>query len=63
MVKVLRATLAGGSGPGGTVLGENVIACGSGAIRLLEVQPAGKAAMSAADFARGKGLPTGSKVG
>ncbi|MCA3642107.1 MAG: methionyl-tRNA formyltransferase [Methylobacterium sp.] len=62
-VKVLRATIAEGSGPGGTVIGENVIACGSGAIRLLEVQPAGKAAMSAADFARGKGLPTGSKVG
>jgi len=62
-VKVLRATIAEGSGPGGTVIGENVIACGSGAIRLLEVQPAGKAAMSAADFARGKGLPMGSKVG
>ncbi|MFY8155491.1 MAG: methionyl-tRNA formyltransferase, partial [Rhabdaerophilum sp.] len=62
-VKVLRATIAEGSGPAGTVIGENVIACGSGAIRLLEVQPAGKAAMSAADFARGKGLPMGSKVG
>ncbi len=42
-VKVLRATMAEGSGAAGRVIAENTIACGMGAIRLLEVQPAGKA--------------------
>ncbi len=42
-VKVLRAALVEGSGAAGTVIAENTIACGSGAIRLLEVQPAAKA--------------------
>ncbi len=42
-VKVLRAALAEGSGAAGTVIAENTIACGTGAIRLLEVQPAAKA--------------------
>ncbi len=62
-VKVLRAALAEGSGAAGTVIAENTIACGTGAIRLLEVQPAGKSVMSAADFARGNGLPVGAQVG
>ncbi len=62
-VKVLRAALAEGSGAAGTVTAENTIACGTGAIRLLEVQPAGKSVMSAADFARGNGLPVGAQVG
>jgi len=62
-VKVLRASLVEGSGPAGTVIAESTIACGSGAIRLIEVQPAGKSVMSAADFARGNGLPVGIQVG
>jgi methionyl-tRNA formyltransferase len=62
-VKVLRATLGEGTGPAGVVISENIIACGSGAIRLLDVQPAGKGVMSANDFARGNGLPVGLKVG
>lgn len=62
-VKVLRATIGEGSGTAGMVIGENLIACGAGAIRLLEVQPAGKGVMSAADFARGNGLPVGAQVG
>lgn len=62
-VKVLRATIGEGSGIPGTVIGENLIACGAGAIRLLEVQPAGKGVMNAADFARGNGLPVGAQVG
>jgi methionyl-tRNA formyltransferase len=61
--KVLRAALAEGSGPAGTVLGENLISCAEGAIRLVEVQPAGKAAMSAADFWRGQPLPPGTRIG
>jgi len=62
-IKVLRAVLAEGTGAAGTVLGENRIACVEGAIRLIEVQPAGKAAMSAADFWRGHPLPTGTRIG
>jgi methionyl-tRNA formyltransferase len=56
-LKVLRAALAEGvSGQPGEVLphAEGVaVACGHGALRLLEVQPAGKRAMPASDFARG----------
>jgi methionyl-tRNA formyltransferase len=60
-VKVLRSTLAAGSGAPGTVLDPDTltIACGSGAVRLLQVQREGKAAMDAASFLRGAGaLPS-----
>jgi methionyl-tRNA formyltransferase len=47
----------------GTVLDdEGLIACGSGALRLMSVQPAGKSAMAASDFARGHGLLTGAVI-
>lgn len=62
-VKVLRAAMAEGSGAPSTVIGEGVIACGSGAIRLIEVQPAGKSVMSAADFLRGHPLALGTRIG
>jgi methionyl-tRNA formyltransferase len=39
------------------------IACGSGAIRLVEVQRAGKRPMTAAELLRGFALPPGSVVG
>lgn len=39
--------------PPGTLIGDGLIACGSGAVRLLEVQPAGKRAMQWDQFARG----------
>lgn len=43
-----------GAGPGVIVDAEaGLVACGSGAVRLLEVQPAGRKPMSYADFARG----------
>ena len=45
-VKVLRAEVAGGPGP-------DVVACGSGAVRLTSVQRAGKGAMAMAEFLRG----------
>ena len=62
-IKVLRSALAEGSGPPGTVLdAAPTIACGSGAIRLVEVQRAGKRPMSAADFLRGFELPAGSRI-
>ena len=53
-IKVLRAALGPGAGRPGTVLeGALTIACGSGAIALLEVQRAGKRPVSAAEFLRG----------
>ncbi len=53
-VKILRSTLASGKGHPGELLSPNgVIACGEGALQLLEVQPEGKKAMNAADWIRG----------
>jgi methionyl-tRNA formyltransferase len=59
-LKVLKAEVATGAGAPGTLLSEDlVIACGTGALRLLDVQPAGKSAMRAADFQRGAKLAAG----
>jgi methionyl-tRNA formyltransferase len=53
-IKVLRTALADGAGPAGTVVdGALAIACGAGAVRLLELQRAGKRPMSAVEFLRG----------
>jgi len=54
-VKALRSTLAAGSGAPGTLLPELTIACGTGAVRLVQVQREGKTAMDAATFLRGAG--------
>lgn len=68
-VKVLRANLTEdklteGMGAPGEIVGPGLkIACIGGAIHLLEVQPAGKAAMSAEDFLRGTPLPAGFRIG
>jgi len=59
-VKVFRARIAQGAGTPGCVLDDGLtIACGEGAICLLEVQRAGKAPMPAGDFLRGTRLSTG----
>jgi methionyl-tRNA formyltransferase len=56
-IKVLRASLAEGSGAPGTLLDDQLtIACGTGAVRLLNVQRAGKAPMDARAFLRGARL-------
>jgi methionyl-tRNA formyltransferase len=53
-IKALRSMLADGGGLPGVLLDENLtVACGEGAVRLIEVQRAGKKPMSAADFLRG----------
>ncbi|MCJ8142772.1 methionyl-tRNA formyltransferase [Ancylobacter sp. A5.8] len=52
-VKVLRSTLAAGSGRPGEVLDGLRIACGEGAVQLVEVQKAGSRAMPASDYLRG----------
>jgi methionyl-tRNA formyltransferase len=63
-IKVLRAALANGSGAPGTVLDDALtIACGEGAVQLLQVQRAGKRPMTAAELLRGYALPAGTRVG
>jgi methionyl-tRNA formyltransferase len=61
-VKILRCEPAKGSGAHGEVLDDRLtIACGDGAIRILELQRAGKAPMKAADFLRGTPLKPGAR--
>jgi len=56
-VKILRCELAKGSGAPGSVLDDQLtIACGDGAIRIVELQRAGKAPIKAAEFLRGTPL-------
>jgi methionyl-tRNA formyltransferase len=62
-VKVLRSTLAQGSGVPGTVLDDQLtVACGEGAVRLLELQRAGRQAMKAEEFLRGAGIKRGVRL-
>jgi len=63
-VKVLRSTKGKGSGAPGTVLDNKLtIACGNGAVHLLEVQRAGRQPMSAEEFLRGTPVKAGARVG
>jgi methionyl-tRNA formyltransferase len=63
-IKVLRTRLASGSGAPGTVLdGALTVACGEGAVQLLELQRAGKKPMTAAELLRGFALPAGMRIG
>ncbi len=56
-VKILRCQLAAGSGEPGDVLDDRLaIACQHGAIRILELQRAGKQPMKAEEFLRGTPL-------
>jgi methionyl-tRNA formyltransferase len=59
-VKVLRTEISKESGTPGRVLDAYMtIACGQGALRLLQVQRSGRAPMPAADFLRGARLSEG----
>jgi methionyl-tRNA formyltransferase len=59
-IKIIRSSLAQASGTPGTALDDTLaIACGEGAVRLIEVQRAGKKAMSAGEFLRGFPVPKG----
>ncbi|MDB5566611.1 MAG: methionyl-tRNA formyltransferase [Tardiphaga sp.] len=56
-VKILRCALAEGQGAPGDLLDDRLtIACGDGAIRILDLQRAGKQPMKATDFLRGTPL-------
>ena len=61
-IKVWRARIVGGEGAPGSVLrasGALHVACGSDALSLEELQPAGGRRMSAAEFLRGRRLAPG----
>jgi methionyl-tRNA formyltransferase len=59
-IKVLRTTRGEGSGAPGTILDDRLtIACGKGAVRLLEVQRAGRQPMKAEEFLRGAQVAKG----
>jgi methionyl-tRNA formyltransferase len=62
-IKVLRSTKGSGSGEPGRVLdGALTIACAEGAVRLLELQRAGRQPMRAEDFLRGTPIPPGAML-
>ena len=56
-VKLLRSRLTVGDGAPGDVLGGFTIACGEGAVEILEAQRQGKRPMPAAEILRGMELP------
>jgi methionyl-tRNA formyltransferase len=62
-IKALRSTKGEGSGTAGTALDDKLtIACGAGAVRLTQVQRAGKQPMSADEFLRGTPVKSGVRV-
>jgi methionyl-tRNA formyltransferase len=62
-IKVLRSTKGEGGGTPGAVLDDKLtIACGEGAVRLVEVQRAGKQPMKAEDFLRGAKIAPGTRL-
>jgi methionyl-tRNA formyltransferase len=62
-VKILRASVAEGKGEPGTLVDPApLVACGEGALRLIEVQRAGRGAVSGAVFMRGAHLTPGDVI-
>ena len=67
-LKLLRAARFEGSGKPGTVIKADpkaglAIACGSGAVRIMELQAPGGKQMKAEDYLRGHGIPEGTDFG
>jgi methionyl-tRNA formyltransferase len=61
-IKVLRTTRGEGSGAPGTMLDDTLtIACAEGAVRILELQRAGRQAMKAEEFLRGADIAAGTR--
>jgi methionyl-tRNA formyltransferase len=61
-VKLLRCAVVEGSGTPGEVLDDHLtVACGEGALRILELQRAGKAPMKTEEFLRGTPLKAGAR--
>ncbi len=62
-LRLLRSTKGEGKGAPGTVLDQSLtVACGEGAVRVLQLQRAGGRPMSAADFLRGTPVEQGAKL-
>lgn len=62
-LKLLRSTVADGMGePGGILDDRLTVACGAGAVRLVEVQRAGGKPVTAQEFLRGAKLEEGMKL-
>ena len=62
-VKILRCEVAKGSGAPGELLDDRLaVACKEGAIRILELQRAGKGVMKTEEFLRGTALKAGTRV-
>jgi methionyl-tRNA formyltransferase len=62
-IKVLRTTKGAGAGAPGTVLDDRLtIACGEGAVRILELQRAGRQPMQAEEFLRGTSVAAGTRL-
>ena len=62
-VKVLRTTLGEGKGAPGTAVDDKLtVACGAGAVRLVQIQRAGAKAMQADEFLHGTPVKAGTKV-
>ena len=62
-VKALRTTKGDGSGVPGTVLDDKLtIACGNGAVQLIQLQRAGKQPMQADEFLRGTSVKKGVRL-
>jgi methionyl-tRNA formyltransferase len=63
-VKALRSTKGEGGGEPGTLLDDRLtVACGDGAVRIVQLQRAGGKAMQAEEFLRGLPLPPGTRLG
>jgi methionyl-tRNA formyltransferase len=65
-LKLFRATATDGHGPAGTVLHADrtlVVACGTGALAIDEVQPAGRRRLPAAEWLHGRPLAAGDRLG
>jgi methionyl-tRNA formyltransferase len=63
-LKILQAIPVNGEGNPGQALDDHLtIACGKGALRLIRVQKAGRAALAADDFLRGSKVPAGTRFG
>ena len=64
LVKLLRARVVPGKAAPGALLAQRnalVVACGTDALAIEELQPAGARRMSTADFLRGRPLPPGAR--
>jgi methionyl-tRNA formyltransferase len=63
-VKLLLSAAVSGDGAPGEVLDDRLtVACGEGAVRLLRLQRAGRAAMAAGEYLRGQPLRAGVRLG